>query len=197
MRGLRDRARRVGNHADRVAAIAACGVAALPVSLGIGILKFRLYDIDRIISRTLAYTIVTGLLVGLYAGLVLLATKVLAVSSPVAVAGATLVAAALFNVLRRRVQRVVDRRFNRARYDAEATVALFAARLKNTVDADSVTGDLAAVVQQALQPASLSVWMRELGSRLDISALSSPATCPWSPGSRRRAWRAAAPGRRR
>ena len=115
-----------------VAAIAACGVAALPVSLGIGILKFRLYDIDRIISRTLAYTIVTGLLVGLYAGLVLLATRVLAVSSPVAVAGATLVAAALFNVLRRRVQRVVDRRFNRARYDAEATVALFAARLKDT-----------------------------------------------------------------
>jgi hypothetical protein len=150
-----------------VAAVAACGVAALPVSLGIGILKFRLYDIDRIISRTLAYTIVTGLLVGLYAGLVLLATKVLAVSSPVAVAGATLVAAALFNVLRRRVQRVVDRRFNRARYDAEATVALFAARLKDTVDADSVTGDLAAVVQQALQPASLSVWMRELVRCLD------------------------------
>jgi len=141
--------------------IATLGVAALPVSLGIGILKFRLYDIDRIISRTLAYAIVTGLLVGLYAGLVLLATKVLAVSSPVAVAGATLVAAALFNVLRRRVQRVVDRRFNRARYDAEATVALFAARLKDTVDADSVTGDLAAVVQQALQPASLSVWLRE------------------------------------
>jgi len=150
-----------------VAAVAACGVAALPVSLGMGILKFRLYDIDRIISRTLAYTIVTGLLVGLYAGLVLLATKVLAVSSPVAVAGATLVAAALFNVLRRRVQRVVDRRFNRARYDAEATVALFAARLKDTVDADSVTGDLAAVVQQALQPASLSVWMRELVRCLD------------------------------
>ena len=180
-----------------VAAIAACGVAALPVSLGIGILKFRLYDIDRIISRTLAYTIVTGLLVGLYAGLVLLATKVLAVSSPVAVAGATLVAAALFNVLRRRVQRVVDRRFNRARYDAEATVALFAARLKDTVDADSVTGDLAAVVQQALQPASLSVWMRELAAAWTVSALSSPATCPSSPGSRRRACRAAAPGRRR
>ena len=83
----------------------------------------------------------------------LLATDVLTLSSPVAVAGATLVVAALFNVLRRRVQRVVDRRFNRARYDAEATVALFAARLKDTVDADSVTGDLAAVVQRALQPA--------------------------------------------
>jgi hypothetical protein len=151
-------------------AIAACGVAALPVSLGIGILKFRLYDIDRIISRTLAYAIVTGVLIGLYAGLVLLATDVLTLSSPVAVAGATLIVAALFNVLRRRVQRVVDRRFNRARYDAEATVALFAARLKDTVDADSVTGDLAAVVQRALQPASLSVWLRELGQRSELSS---------------------------
>jgi hypothetical protein len=141
-------------------AIAALGVAALPASLGVGILKFRLYDIDRIISRTLAYTIVTGLLIGVYAGLVLLATRVLAVSSPVAIAGSTLVAAALFNVLRRRVQRLVDRRFNRARYDAEATVALFAARLKDAVDVDAVREDLAAVVQQALEPASLSVWVR-------------------------------------
>ena len=103
----------------------------------------------------------TGVLIGLYAGLVLLATDVLTLSSPVAVAGATLIVAALFNVLRHRVQRVVDRRFNRARYDAEATVALFAARLNDTVDADSVTGDLAAVVQRALQPASLSVWLRD------------------------------------
>jgi hypothetical protein len=151
-------------------AVAACGVAALPVSLGIGILKFRLYDIDRIISRTLAYAIVTGVLIALYAGLVLLATDVLTLSSPVAVAGATLIVAALFNVLRRRVQRVVDRRFNRARYDAETTVALFAARLKDTVDAGSVTGDLAAVVQRALQPASLSVWLRELGQRSEPSS---------------------------
>jgi hypothetical protein len=141
--------------------IAAFGLAALPASLGIGILKFRLYDIDRIISRTLAYTIVTGLLIGVYAGLVLLATQVLAVSSAVAVAVSTLVAAALFNVLRRRVQRVVDRRFNRARYDADATVALFAARLKDAIDVDSVRDDLAAVVQLALEPASLSVWLRQ------------------------------------
>jgi len=140
-------------------AVAALGVAALPVSLGIGILRFRLYDIDRIISRTLAYAIVTGLLIGLYAGLVLLATRVLSVSSPGAVAGSTLVAAALFNVLRRRVQRLVDRRFNRARYDADATVALFAARLQDAIDADTVREDLAAVVQRALEPASLSVWL--------------------------------------
>jgi hypothetical protein len=141
-------------------AVAAFGIAALPASLGIGILKFRLYDIDRIISRTLAYTIVTGLLAGVYAGLVLLATQVLAVSSTVAVAVSTLVAAALFNVLRRRVQRAVDRRFNRARYDADATVALFSARLQDAIDVDSVRDNLADVVQRALEPASLSVWLR-------------------------------------
>ena len=93
----------------------------LPVCLGVAILKYRLYDIDRIISRTLAYAIVTGLLVGLYAGLVLLATEVLNFHTSVAVAAATLAAAALFNPLRRRVQLAVDRRFNRARYDAEQT----------------------------------------------------------------------------
>ena len=112
------------------------GIAALPVSMGIAILKYRLYDIDRIISRTLAYAIVTGLLVGAYAGLVLLATRVLSVHTPVAVAAATLAAAALFNPLRRRVQQIVDRRFNRARYDADQTVAVFAARLKDAVDLD-------------------------------------------------------------
>ena len=95
------------------------GFAALPVSIGIGIMKYRLYDIDRIISRTLAYAIVTGLLVGVYAGLVLLATRVLSVHGPVAVAASTLAAAALFSPLRRRVQHRVDRRFNRARYNAE------------------------------------------------------------------------------
>jgi hypothetical protein len=135
------------------------GIAALPVSMGIAILKYRLYDIDRIISRTLAYAIVTGLLVGAYAGLVLLATRVLSVHTPAAVAAATLAAAALFNPLRRRVQQIVDRRFNRARYDADQTVATFAARLKDAVDLDSVRNDLATVVQQALEPAHMSVWV--------------------------------------
>jgi hypothetical protein len=135
------------------------GVAALPVSIGIGILKYRLYEIDRIISRTLAYALVTGSLIGVYAGLVLLATQVLRFSSPVAVAASTLVAAALFNPMRRRVQRAVDRRFNRARYDADRTVAAFAARLKDAVDLDSVRDDLAGVVHQALEPAHVSVWI--------------------------------------
>jgi hypothetical protein len=136
-------------------------VVALPVSMGVAILKYRLYDIDRIISRTLAYAIVTGLLVGVYAGLVLLATEVFRFHAPVAVAAATLAAAALFNPLRRRVQRAVDRRFNRARYDAEQTVAALAARLKDAVDLDSVRDDLATVVQKALEPVHVSVWMNE------------------------------------
>jgi hypothetical protein len=133
--------------------------AALPVSMGVGILKYHLYDIDRIISRTLAYALVTGLLVGAYVGLALLATQVFRFHGTVAVAASTLAVAALFNPVRRRVQRAVDRRFNRARYDAEATVAMFAARLKDAVDLDSVRDDLASVVQQALEPAHMSVWI--------------------------------------
>jgi hypothetical protein len=135
------------------------GFAALPVGIGVGILKYRLYDIDRIISRTLAYAIITGLLVGVYAGLVLLATHVLGFQAPVAVAAATLVAAALFAPLRRWVQRSVDRRFNRARYDAERTVAAFTAHLQDAVDLDSVRDGLAAAVQAALEPAHVSVWI--------------------------------------
>jgi hypothetical protein len=119
-----------------------CGVAALAAGMGVAILKYRLYEIDRIISRTLAYAIVTGLLVGVYAGLVLLATQVFRFHTAVAVAAATLAAAALFAPVRRRVQQIVDRRFNRARYDAEQTVAAFAARLKDAVDLDSVRDDL-------------------------------------------------------
>jgi hypothetical protein len=141
--------------------IAWFGLAALPVSMGVGILRYRLYEIDRIISRTLAYAVVTALLVGVYAGLVLLSTHVLSLKSPVAVAASTLAAAALFSPLRRRVQRVVDRRFNRARYDAELTVAAFAARLKDAVDLDAVRGDLAAVVQDTLEPAHVSMWLSE------------------------------------
>jgi steroid 5-alpha reductase family enzyme len=131
----------------------------IPAAVGIAILKYRLYDIDRIISRTLAYAIVTGLLVGVYAGLVLLATQVLRLHTPVAVAAATLAAAALFNPLRRRVQHGVDRRFNRIRYDADQTVAAFAAGLRDAVDLEAVRADLLAVVNRAVEPAHLSVWI--------------------------------------
>jgi hypothetical protein len=143
--------------------VAFLAVAALPVAIGVGILKYHLYDIDRLVSRTLSCTLVTGVLIGVYAGVVTLATRVLPFSSPVGVAASTLVVAALFNPLRRRVQRTVDRRFNRARYDAEATVAAFAARLKDAVDLDAVRDDLTGVVHRALEPAHVSVWISRRG----------------------------------
>jgi hypothetical protein len=148
-----------------VGVLAYVGIVALPVSIGFGILKFRRYDIDRIVSRTVAYAIVTGLLIGMYAGLVLLATQVLRIHGSVAVAGATLAAAALFNPVRRRVQRAVDRRFNRARYDADQTVAAFAARLQDAVDLGTVHADLLSTVDQALQPAHVTVWTAATASR--------------------------------
>ncbi len=131
------------------------------MSIGVGILKYRLYDIDRIISRTLAYALVTGLLVGVYAGLVLLATRVLGFASTWAVAASTLGAAALFTPLRRRVQRGVDRRFNRARYDADAAVEAFAARLAGAVALPQVQADLATVIGRTLEPAHLAVWLAD------------------------------------
>jgi hypothetical protein len=133
-------------------------LVCLYVAIAVAVLKYRLYDIDRVISRTLAYAIVTGVLAAVYAGLVLLATQGFRVHTPVAVAAATLAAAALFSPVRRRVQRRVDRRFNRARYDSDQTVAAFAARLKDAVDLDTVCDDLARVVQTALEPAHVSVW---------------------------------------
>ncbi len=136
-------------------------VAGIPLACMVAVLKYRLYDLDRIVSRTVAYAIVTGLLVGVYAGLVLLATQVLGITSPVAVAGSTLAAAALFGPLRSRVQQRVDRRFNRARYDAERLQAAFAARLKEAVDADAVRNDLASAVYAALEPAHVSIWLAE------------------------------------
>ena len=139
--------------------IGVIGFLAVPVSIGVAVLRYRLFDIDRIVSRTLAYAIVTGLLVGVYAGLVLLTTEVFGFHTPVAVAASTLAAAALFTPVRRRVQRLVDRRFNRARYDAETTVAAFADRLKDAVNLDAARDDLAETVYQALEPAHLSVWV--------------------------------------
>jgi len=136
------------------------GMLALPISISVGILKYRLYEIDRLISRTLSYAVVTGLVVGVYVGIITLTTKALGFSSPVAVAASTLAAVALFNPLRHRVQRLVDRRFNRARYDAEATVATFAARLRDAVDLETVRSELLEVVNRAVEPTHASVWMR-------------------------------------
>ena len=146
-----------------IGSVGLVAVLALPLSMGVAILKYRLYDIDRILSRTVAYAIITGLLVGVYAGLVLLATQVLGFASTWAVAASTLAAAALFTPLRRRVQRLVDRRFNRARYDADRTVAMFAARLQDAVDLGAVRADLLATVTDSLQPTYVSVWLGEGG----------------------------------
>ena len=140
--------------------LSAVGIAALPLSIGVAILRYRLYDIDRLISRTLSYAIVTAILVGLYLGLAGLAANALPLSSPIAVAAATLAAAALFNPLRVRVQRRVDRRFNRARYDAEATVVRFAARLRDAVDLDMICDELVATAQRSLEPAELGLWLQ-------------------------------------
>jgi hypothetical protein len=144
-----------------ISAVAAPGIAALPIALGIGILKFRLYEIDRIISRTLSYALVTGLVIGVYIGVVTLATRVLPFPGQVGVAASTLIAAVLFNPARKRVQRVVDRRFNRAHYDAEATVAAFAGRLRESVDLPSMETELAATVHQAFEPAHVTIWLAE------------------------------------
>ena len=135
------------------------GLAILPVCVGVAVLKYRLYAIDRIISRVVSYAVVTAVLGGVFAGLVVLAAQVLPARGPVAVAAATLVVAALFNPLRRRVQHVVDRRFNRARYDAEMVIASFIAGLQLTVDLDTVQDSLVDAVDAAFQPGHVSVWL--------------------------------------
>jgi hypothetical protein len=148
-----------GNSSSYWQVVGTLGLAILPVCVGVAVLKYRLYAIDRIISRVISYAIVTAVLAGVFAGLVLLATEVLPFKTPVAVAAGTLAAAALFNPLRRRVQHAVDRRFNRARYDAETLVAAFTARLQQTVDLETVQGDLVSVIDAAFQPAHMSVWL--------------------------------------
>jgi len=140
-------------------ALAILGSAALPACLAVAVLKYRLYELNRVISRVVSYALITALLAGVFASLVLLATRVLPFRTPVAVAIATLVIAALFNPLRRRVQRAVDRRFNRSRYDAEAIVAAFTARLRHTVDLDTLRHDLVGVTHEAFQPAHVSMWL--------------------------------------
>jgi hypothetical protein len=139
-------------------------IVFLPVAAGIAILKYRLYDIDRLINRTLVYGLLTALLAGVYGSAVLVLGQVfggVAEDPPSwAVAGATLAVAALFRPARRRIQAVVDRRFNRRKFDAARTVEAFSARLRNEVDLDALTAELLAVVDQTIQPTRSSVWLR-------------------------------------
>jgi hypothetical protein len=142
-----------------IGSVAILGLLGIPISIGVGITKYRLYEIDRLISRTLSYLLLTALLGGFYFALIVLTTDLLPFSSPVGVAASTLAAAALFNPLRRRLQRLVDRHFNRARYDAEATLAAFTARLRDAVEVDAVRGHLADTVARAVEPAHVSLWV--------------------------------------
>jgi hypothetical protein len=134
-------------------------VAILPLATGAAILRYRLYDLDRIISRTLAYAALTVLLGLGYAAVVLLGGRLLPGSS-LTVAGATLAVAALFQPARRRVQQAVDRRFNRHRYDAAQTIQRFSGRLRQQVDLDTLTAELLAVTDQTMQPTTVSLWLR-------------------------------------
>lgn len=140
------------------------GFALLPVAIGVAVLRYRLYEIDRLISRTIAYGVLTAIVGGLFVGFILVFQAVLAPvtqSNELAVAGSTLLVAALFQPLRRRLQRLVDRRFNRARYDAERTVAAFAARLRDEVDLEQLRAEILANVAQTVEPSSVSLWLRE------------------------------------
>ena len=139
--------------------------AVLPLSTGAAILRYRLYDLDRIISRTLAYGLLTLLLAGGYAVVALGLGQLLGQESSLAVAAATLAVAALFQPARRRVQAVVDRRFNRHRYDAARIIDGFSAGLRSQVDLTTLTGELLTVVDQTMQPTSASLWLRSSGPR--------------------------------
>jgi peptidoglycan/LPS O-acetylase OafA/YrhL len=131
-----------------------------PGAIGVAVLRYRLYDLDRILSRTLGYGLLTVLLGLGYAGVVLGLGRLLGRSSSLVVAAATLAAVAAFSPLHRRVQRLVDRRFNRRRYDAARTVEGFAARLRDQVDLDALRGELLGVVDQTMQPTRASLWLR-------------------------------------
>jgi hypothetical protein len=146
----------------------AIAVAAVPISIAIAVLRHRLYDIDRLISRTISYGLVTALLVGIYLVLVVTTQEVMPVRGDFAVAASTLAVAALFHPSRRRMQAIVDRRFNRADYDASVTIEAFSHRLRSQVDLDALTDDLKTVTAKTMQPASLSLWLRS-ERRLGVS----------------------------
>ena len=145
-------------------------LVALPVAIGIAVLRYRLYEIDRLINRTLVYGLLTALLGGVYAALVLvlgwLFGGIGSETPSLVVAGATLAVAALFQPARRRIQAAVDRRFNRRRYDAARTVQAFTIRLRDAVDLDTLSAELLAVVDQTMQPTTASLWLRQRAREL-------------------------------
>jgi hypothetical protein len=144
--------------------VVAAGLGAIPLAIGIAILRYRLYDIDRIINRTLVYGLLTAVLGGGYAGALLVLGQLFGgvTSDPPSwvVAGATLAVAALFRPARRRIQQAVDRRFNRRKYGTAKTIKAFSTRLRDQIDLDTLSTELLAVVDQTMEPTRVSLWLR-------------------------------------
>jgi hypothetical protein len=166
-----------GNEVDLGWLVGLC-LAVLPLAIGAAILRYRLYDLDRILSRTLAYGLLTVLLGGGYVGVVLGLGQLLGRDSSLIVAGATLAVWALFQPARRRIQAVVDRRFNRRRYDAAQTIERFSARLQQQVDLDTLTAELLAVVEETMQPTQASRWLRAASDSPSQAGPAANATDP-------------------
>jgi hypothetical protein len=152
------------------------GYWALPAAIVTAVLRYRLYDIDRLISRSITYTVVVGLLTAVYAGGVFVLPGWLRLQGDLTVAASTLAAAALFNPLRRRVRHMVNRRFNRPRYDSEQEVERFASSLRNEVNLDGLTTALVSVAITTLQPSTAGVWIRPHGDRRPPSGAGLPAS---------------------
>ena len=149
---------------DVAVAVTVAGFALIPIAIGVAVLRYRLYEIDRLVSRTVTYGLVTVMLIGVYAGSTLALGTVMRLvtgqrSSDLVVAASTLTVAALFNPLRHRAQRLVDRRFYRSRYDVGRTVDAFSARLRENIDLDEMQADLTRVVTDTLQPGVIGLWL--------------------------------------
>jgi hypothetical protein len=171
---------------SELAADAAIGalLICIPAAVGIAILKHRLYDIDRLINRTLVYGLLTALLGGVYTGLVLVLGQRfggIGTQTPTwAVAGATLAVAALFQPTRRRIQHAVDRRFNRRRYDAAKTVEAFSIRLRDQIDLDTLSTELLTVVDQTVEPTRVSLWLQPSAHASSGTPASKARPTPWA-----------------
>lgn len=158
----------IGPLADGGWLLVLAGLALMPMAIGVAILRYRLYDLDRLVSRTISYGLLTGALLAAYAGLILLLQGPLGIvtgGSTLAVALSTLVVAALFQPIRVRLQHIVDRRFDRARYDAERMTAEFAERLRDEVDLATLSDELDSTVGKAVAPSLVGLWLRPRAHR--------------------------------